>query len=74
MDLKATETRVILLLAAAAFGVYLLMAAAVQAARAEQLAEAATLRADIAAWEISRLLQEARDITAAAAAVEGGQP
>ena len=67
MDVKISETRAVLLLAAAAFGIYLLMCAAVEAARAEQRAEQATFRADIAAWQVSQLLQEARDITAQAA-------
>ena len=67
MDVKISETRAVLLLAAAAVGIYLLMCAAVEAARAEQRAEQATVRADIAAWQVSQLLQEARDITAQAA-------
>jgi hypothetical protein len=71
MDVKVNETRAVLLLAAAAFGVYLLMCAAVEAARAEQSAEQAVFRAHVAGWEINRLLQEARDITAQAALRDG---
>lgn len=72
MDMTVNETRAILVLAAVALGVFVLMASALEAARAEQRAEQATIRADVAAWEVSRLLQEARDITQAA--VERGTP
>ena len=71
MDVKVSETRAVLLLAAAAAGVYLLMCAAVQAARAEQRAGQVIIAADVAAWEVGRLLQEARDITAQAARERG---
>ena len=74
MDVKVNETRAVLLLAAAAVGVYLLMCAAVEAARTEARAEQAVIRADVAAWEVSRLLQEARDITQAAALERGERP
>ena len=71
MDVKVSESRAVLLLAAAAFGVYLLMCVAMEAARAEQRAGEAVIRADIAAWEVGRLLQEARDITEHAARERG---
>jgi hypothetical protein len=64
---QATEQRAIVLLAAAAVAVWLLMAAVVELTRTEARAEQAVIRADVAAWEVSRLMQEARDITAAAA-------
>lgn len=62
-----TEQRTIIMLAAAAVAVYLLMSAAVELTRTEALAEQAVARADVAAWEVSRLMEEAREITAAAA-------
>jgi hypothetical protein len=62
-----TEQKTILMLAAAAVAVYLLMSAAVELTRTEARAEQAVTRADVAAWEISRLMEEARQITAAAA-------
>lgn len=69
--MQATEQRTILMLTAAAVAVYLLMAAAVELTRTEARAEQAVTRADVAAWEVSRLLQEARDITKAAALERG---
>lgn len=69
--MQVSEQRTILMLAAAAVAVYLLMAAAVELTRTEARAEQAVTRADVAAWEVSRLLQEARDITAAAALERG---
>lgn len=69
--MQATEQRAILMLTAAAVAVYLLMAAAVELTRTEARAEQAVTRADVAAWEVSRLLQEARDITQAAALERG---
>jgi len=71
--MQATEQRAILMLTAAAVAVYLLMAAAVELTRTEARAEQAVTRADVAAWEVSRLLQEARDITERAA-LERGEP
>ena len=59
---------IIALGAACAAAAVLLMAAALELAAAGQQAEAAVQRADIAAWEISRLLEEAREITRTAAA------
>lgn len=72
--MQATEQRAVLMLAAAAVAVWLLMAAAVELTRTEARAEQAVTRADIAAWEVSRLLQEARDITQAAALERGDRP
>jgi hypothetical protein len=72
--MQATEQRTILMLAAAAVAVYLLMAAAVELTRTEARAEQAVTRADVAAWEVSRMLQEARDITQAAAQERGERP
>ena len=69
--MQATEQRAILMLAATAVAVWLLMAAAVELTRTEARAEQAVIRADVAAWEVSRLLQEARDITQAAALERG---
>lgn len=69
--MQAAEQRTILMLTAAAVAVYLLMAAAVELTRTEARAEQAVTRADVAAWEVSRLLQEARDITQAAALERG---
>ena len=69
--MQATEQRTILMLTAAVVAVYLLMAAAVELTRTEARAEQAVTRADVAAWEVSRLLQEARDITQAAALERG---
>ena len=69
--MQAAEQRAILMLAAAAVAVWLLMAAAVELTRTEARAEQAVIRADVAAWEVSRLLQEARDITQAAALERG---
>jgi hypothetical protein len=74
MTMQEAQARTILLLAAAAFGVWLLMCAAAELARTEARAEQAVIRADVAAWEVSRLLQEARDITQAAALERGEQP
>jgi len=72
--MQAAEQRAILMLAAAAVAVWLLMAAAVELTRTEARAEQAVTRADVAAWEVSRLLQEARDITQAAALERGERP
>jgi hypothetical protein len=69
--MQAAEQRAILMLAAAAVAVWLLMAAAVELTRTEARAEQAVTRADVAAWEVSRLLQEARDITERAALERG---
>lgn len=66
-----TEQKTIWMLAATAVALYLLMSAAIELTRTEARAEQAVTRADVAAWEISRMLQEARDITAAAAAGDG---
>jgi hypothetical protein len=72
--MQATEQRAILMLAAAAVAVYLLMAAVIELTRTEARAEQAVTRAGVAAWEVSRLLQEARDITQAAALERGELP
>lgn len=71
--MTVTEQRAVVMLAAAAVAVYLLMAAAVELTRTEARAEQAVTRAGVAAWEVSRLLQEARDITEQAAAERGIQ-
>lgn len=62
-----TEQRTIIMLAAAAVAVYLLMSAAVELTRTEARAEQAAVRVDVAVYEVSRLMEEARGITAAAA-------
>lgn len=62
-----TEQKMIVMLAAAAVAVWLLMSAAVELTRAEALAEQAVTRAEASAWEVSRLMEEAREITAQAA-------
>ena len=72
--MQATDQRTVVMLAAAAVAVYLLMAAAVELTRTEARAEQAVIRADVAAWEVSRLLQEARDITEHAAREREIQP
>jgi hypothetical protein len=69
--MQATEQRTILILTATVVAVYLLMAAAVELTRTEARAEQAVTRADVAAWEVSRLMQEARDITQTAALERG---
>ena len=69
--MQATEQRTILMLTAAVVAVYLLMAAAVELTRTEARAEQAQAAAEVAAWEVSRLMQEARDITQAAALERG---
>jgi len=63
-----TDLKTIVLLLSAATAVYLLMSAALELTRAEGAAKVAVARADIAAWELGRLQEEARDITRAAAA------
>ena len=59
--------RGIVLSIALAAGVYLLLAAALELADRERRCDKAAIRADIAAYHVSELLQEARDITARAA-------
>lgn len=61
------DVRAVLLLACACAAIYLMMSAALDLIQVEADAEAAVQRADVAAWEVSRLLQEAREITEQAA-------
>ena len=65
--ISEAEARGVLAAAAVAAAIYLLMAAAIELADREHRADAATVRADVAAYEVSRLLQEAREITEQAA-------
>ena len=65
--MSEAEVRGVLAAAAVAAAVYLLMAAAIELADRERRADVATIRADVAAYEVSRLLQEAREITEQAA-------
>lgn len=72
--MSEAEVRGVLAAAAVAAAIYLLMAAAIELADRERAAAAAVVRADVAAYEVSRLLQEARDITRQAAAIDGDRP
>ena len=65
--ISEAEARGVLAAAAVAAGIYLLMAAAIELADRERRADVAATRADVAAYEVSRLLQEAREITEQAA-------
>lgn len=65
--MSEAEVRGVLAAAAVAAAIYLLMAAVVELADRQHRAEQAVIRADVAAYEVGRLLQEARDITAQAA-------
>lgn len=65
--MSEAEVRGVLAAAAVAAAIYLLMAAAIELADRERRCDKAAIRADIAAYHVSELLQEARDITAQAA-------
>lgn len=65
--MSEAEVRGVLAAAAVAAAIYLLMAAAIELADRERRCDKAAIRADIAAYHVSELLQEARDITARAA-------
>lgn len=65
------ELRALLLLLAVMYGLYLAYAAITELMKQSQRAEVATIRADLAAWQVSGLLQEAREITLRAAQERG---
>lgn len=73
MNANATryEIRGLLILAAACAVAYLLAVAAAELLRQQQRAEVSALRADLAAWQVAQLMEEARDITRQAAQGRG---
>lgn len=68
------EVRGLALLAGLLLGCYLLAVTMTEVMRQSQRAEVATIRADLAAWQVSQLMEEARDITRAAARERGLHP
>lgn len=64
----AEELRGLLLIAGLCAAAYLMVVACIELLRQQQRVEIAVLRSDLAAYAVAQVLQEARDITAAAAA------
>lgn len=69
--MNKSELRSLILLLALMYGCYLAYAAVTELLRQSQRAEVATIRADLAAWQVSRLMEEAREITIRAAQERG---
>lgn len=67
-----SDIRKVLLIATFMAAAYVCIAAAMELMREAQRADIATIRADLAAWQLSELMEEARDITRQAANVTGG--
>lgn len=65
------EYRNLILFAAIMYGCYLAYVAIVELLEAKQKADIATIRADLAAWQVSQLMEEARDITRRSAQERG---
>lgn len=65
------EMRGLVILAAVMAGCYFLMLAVNELIQQSQRAEVAIIRADLAAWQVSQLMEEARDITLRAAKERG---
>lgn len=61
------DIRTVILLMAVMFGSYLAAVAIIELIRAAQRAEVATLRAELSAWQVQELMDEAREITRRAA-------
>lgn len=61
------EIRTIILLLAVTYGAYLAYITIIELIRAAQRAEVATLRAELSAWQVRELMDEAREITRRAA-------
>lgn len=66
-----TEIRGLALLAGLMLGCYLLAVTMSELMKQSQRAEVATIRADLAAWQVGQLMEEARDITRRAAEERG---
>jgi hypothetical protein len=66
--------RGLLVLAGLCAAAYLFACAAIQLMENTRRAEVAVLRSDLAAWQVSQLMQEAREITEHAARERGIQP
>jgi hypothetical protein len=67
MNITRDEVRGLVIVVAILYGCYVAVVALEELARQAQRAQVATLRADLAAWQVSQLMEEARDITRAAA-------
>lgn len=66
-------TRNLILLAALMYGCYLAYVAICELMATKQHADIATLRAEVAAWQVSQMMDEAREITRRAAEERGFQ-
>ena len=65
------EARNLVIFAAIMAGCYFAYRAVAGLLEASQRAEVATIRADLAAWQVAALMEEAREITRAAARERG---
>lgn len=69
--MNKAEVRGLALLAGVMLGCYLMAITFAELMKQSQRAEVATIRADLAAWQVSQLMDEAREITLRAAQERG---
>jgi hypothetical protein len=69
--LKQQDVRSLALIAALLAAGYLVLVATMELIKQASEAEVATLRADLAAWQVGQLMEEARNITKQAAEERG---
>ena len=69
--MKQQDVRSLALIAALMAAGYLVLVATIELIKQASEAEVATIRADLAAWQVGQLMEEARNITKQAAEERG---